>query len=456
MNPSLTAGRAVPLFTALLVSMALAAGPRSALVEATFIEGAEIVNGSSSLGDFPAALREVATRAGGTCVKSEYVVWDSVDQLEDNFKQVLGSLGYSYTLLGHDEEGGHYAFFLLNKGNAALAGIWADAEGTTLLGWCSLKLTSASAPAALTPTAPNKVTAPPTASVPPPRTQAAPAPATPPPTVKPPTPKRGFISGLVLDPQGRPLAGAEISIVGTTFTQGQRTSFTVQTKADGTYSVRVPDGRYHATATIVRELAGVSFRLPLHPESGSLNTEVDSSEGGNLNFRWRLTGKKPGGGNGYSDFYGASVLLSYCGLPASAYCDARYSAITPGAAPEGSTVTLTFTPQGRLIDGTPGKPVVYSFKVAPLSPPGGYPYTNPNGGGRTTLGLGWPYHSQDFNDLPLGIYTLSATAALPDGRRIPLRLGLEENDVEYTSVPVKFASYDTSGYLKQLRIYLRD
>ena len=100
--------------------------------------------------------------------------------------------------------------------------------------------------------------------------------------------------------------------------------------------------------------------------------------------------------------------------------------------------------------------MVYSFKVAPLSPPGGYPYTNPNGGGRTTLGQGWPYHSQDFNDLPLGVYTLSATAALPDGRQIPLRLGLEENDVEYTSVPVKFASYDTSGYLKQLRIYLRD
>lgn len=90
MNPSRSARRAVPLLTALLVSVALAAGPRSALVDATFIEGAEIVNGSSALGDFPAALREVATRAGDTCVKSEYVVWDSVDQLEDNFKQVLG------------------------------------------------------------------------------------------------------------------------------------------------------------------------------------------------------------------------------------------------------------------------------------------------------------------------------------------------------------------------------
>lgn len=442
-----------------LLSVALAAGPRSSLVDATFIDGAQIVSGAPELAEFAGALRTVATDAGGSCVKSEYVVWDSVAGLEGSFRQVLNSLGYAYRELSvSDDQDGRFVSFRLTKGSAALAGIWADSDGTTLLGWCTLKLTTAAPavrpPAALTPAAPTPRT--PAAPTPAPATRTTPAPAAPAPTVKPPAPKRGYVTGLVLDTQGRPLAGAEVFIVGTTFTQGQRTSFTAVTKADGTYSLRVPDGRYHASASVKRALGGATFTLPLHPESGSLNTEVDSSEGGNLNFRWRLSGSKPGGGSDWDDTYGASIDFSYCGLPAKAYCDERYSAAVPGAAPEGSVVTLTFTPQGKLIDGTAGKPVVYTFRAAPLAPPGGYPYTDPNGGGRTTLGAGWAYHGQNFNDIPLGIYTLTAVATTPDGRKVPLKLGLEANNVEAGSVTLKWSSYDVSGALKQLRVYVRD
>ncbi|WP_221089304.1 carboxypeptidase-like regulatory domain-containing protein [Deinococcus aquaedulcis] len=443
------------LLTASL-STALAAGPRSALVDATFIDGAQMVNGAPELAEFAGALRTVATKAGGSCVKSEYVVWDSVDGLEASFRQVLGSLGYSWTELGASNDDGRFVSFKATKGAAALAGIWADSEGTTLLGWCSLKLTAAAKPpAALTPAAPAAPAPRPATPAPAPAATRTPAPAAPAPTVKPPAPKKGYVTGLVLDTQGRPLAGAEVYIVGTTFNQGQRTSFTAVTKGDGTYAIRVPDGRYHASATVKRDLAGTTFVLPLHPESGTLNTEIDSSEGGNLNFRWRLAGAKPGGGKDWDDFYGASLDFSYCGLPAKAYCDDRYAAVVPGA-PEGSTVTLTFTPQGKLIDGSAGKPVVMTFKTAPLAPPGGYPYTDPNGGGRTTLGQGWPYHSFDFNDIPLGVYTLTAVATTPDGRKLPLKLGLEPNNVEANSVTLKWSSYDVSGALKQFKVYVRD
>ncbi|WP_199188395.1 carboxypeptidase-like regulatory domain-containing protein [Deinococcus arcticus] len=447
--------RLTALLSLALCSAALAAGPRSALVDATFIDGAQLVNGAPELADFAGALRTVATKAGGSCVKSEYVVWDSVAGLEGSFRQVLGSLGYSWTELGASNDDGRFVSFKATKGGAALAGIWADSEGTTLLGWCSLKLAAAARPpAALTPAAPAAPA--PRPATPAPAATRTPAPAAPAPMVKPPAPKKGYVTGLVLDTQGRPLAGAEVFIVGTTFNQGQRTSFTAVTQANGTYSLRVPDGRYSARASVKRNLGGATFVLPLHPESGSLNTEVDSSEGGNLNFRWRLSGAKPGGGRDWDDFYGASLDFSYCGLPAKAYCDERYSAGVPTAAPEGSTVTLTFTPQGQLIDGTAGKPVVMTFKVAPLAPPGGYPYTDPNGGGRTTLGQGWPYHSFDFNDLPLGVYTLTAVATTPDGRRVPLKLGLEPGNVEASSVTLKWSSYDVSGALKQVKVYVRD
>lgn len=443
------------ILTALLSGVALAAGPKSALVDAAFIDGAQIVNGSPELTEFTGALRTVAAKAGGSCTKSEFVVWDSVAGLEGSFRQVLGNLGYAYSELSASDDEGRFVAFKLTKGASALSGIWADSDGTTLLGWCTLKLTAAQA--ALTPTTPARPapTAParPVTPAAPTRT---PAPAVPAATAKPPAPKRGFVTGLVLDTRGRPLAGAEVYIVGTTFTQGQRTSFTAVTGKDGTYAIRVPDGRYHASASVKRTLGGVPFTLPLHPASGSLNTEVDSSEGGNLNFRWQLTGSKPGGGKDWDDFYGASVDLSYCGLPAKAYCDARYADVLRTAAPGGSTVTLTFTPQGNLIDGTAGRPVVITFRAAPLSGPGGYPYTDPNGGGRTILGQSWAYQSEDINDLPLGVYTLSAVATTPDGRRVPLKLGLNGSDVEHASVTLRWTSYDVSAALKQLRIYVRD
>ncbi|WP_295813746.1 carboxypeptidase-like regulatory domain-containing protein [uncultured Deinococcus sp.] len=450
--------------TALLTSAALAAGPKSTLVEATFIDGAQVLTGSTDLKDFAGSVATVARAAGGTCAKSEYVAWESVAGLEGSFKSVLAQLGYTYTLLNKSTDGGYAAAFKLTKGQAVLSGVWAEGEGTTVLGWCAVKVApaAAKAPAALTPSTSAKAPAALTPSAPA-RPAPAPAPATPvartaapAPTVRAPAARRGYVSGVALDTQGRPLPGAEVYLWGTTFAQGQRTDFRVQTKADGTYSIRVPDGRYRASAKVTRTLAGATFELPLHPASGSDSTEVDSSEGGTLNFRWRLSGSKPSGGKDWDDAYGASVNLSYCGLPASAYCDAKYAALAPGAAPAGSVVTLTFTPQGKLIDGTQGQAVTKTFNAAPLSPPGGYPYSNPDGGGRTVLGQGWPYQSQDFNDLPLGVYTLTATALTPDGRRVPLKLGLEQNDVDHGSVTLKWSAYDVTRGLKQLRVYVRD
>ena len=97
-----------------------------------------------------------------------------------------------------------------------------------------------------------------------------------------------------------------------------------------------------------------------------------------------------------------------------------------------------------------------TFKAAPLAPPGGYPYTDPNGGGRTVLGKDWQYHGQNFNDIPLGVYTLTAVATTPDGRQLPLTLGLEPNNVEASSVKLTWSSYDVSGGLKQFKVYVRD
>ncbi len=448
---------------------ALAAGPASSLVPATFNEGAVIVTDRAAVAELASALRDAASAAGSSCTRSEYVVWPEPDEgLEDTFNGGVQSLGYRYQLLDRsDEPDGRASIFSLTGAKDALAGIWVEAGGNAVLAWCTLKPVAAAAPAkpaapALKPTAPG-------ASAPKPAPAPAPAPAKPaaPATsAKPPTTKPGYVSGLVLDTQGRPLAGARVFLNGTTFTQGQKTSFETETKADGTYSLRVPDGRYQARASYTTTFEGQTFSFFMDPASGNPSTSVDSSEGGNLNFRWKLSGLRAGSGAGanrYDDFYGSGVEFSYCGLPAKAYCAEKYGAVTPGAAPGGSTITATFTPQGKLVDGSVGKPVVFTFKAAPLAPPGGYPYTEPNGGGRTTLGQGWEYHGVNFNDLPLGRYTLSVTATLPDGSKKPLRLGLAADDVEHDSVTVRWVPWDdfnpasySGGGIKQMKVFVRD
>lgn len=287
-------------------------------------------------------------------------------------------------------------------------------------------------------------------------------------------PRPGYVTGTVFDTQGRPLAGAGVQIYGTTFEQGQRTSFETVTGPDGTYAIRVPDGRYRASAWVDVTYQGAFFSRHLHPLSGNANSEVDSSAGGNHDFQWRLTGLTAGTippGTSPTDFYGASIDFSYCGLPANPYCSAEYDGFPTGPiAPGGSTLRVTLTPIAPLIDGTQGRVLTYEFVVAPQDPE--YPYGTvmpplpdyPNGGGgRTVLGRDWPYHSTDLNDIPLGIYAMTAVATLPDGTSVPLLLGLDPADVTHDSVEVRFEPWEgfharsySGGGLEQLDVYVRD
>lgn len=306
---------------------------------------------------------------------------------------------------------------------------------------------------------------------------AAPAPAPTPSPVQPVAriqPRPGYITGTVFDTQGRPLPGAGVLITGTTFEQGQRTSFEATTDENGTYAVRVPDGRYEAKAWTDVTFNGAFFSRLLHPLSGTPSTQVDSTVGGNLDFQWRLTGltaysTPPGSSD--TDFYGASIDLSYCGLPANAYCSADYNSFpTTPIAPEGSTVRLTLTPTGPLIDGTQGQVLTFDIPVGPQLPD--YPYgTAANrlpdypdgGGGRTVLGTIWQYHSKEFNDIPLGTYSLTATAVLPNGSTQAMKLGLDYNDVNHASLPITFSPWEDyharsyiGGGITQLTVHIRD
>lgn len=283
-------------------------------------------------------------------------------------------------------------------------------------------------------------------------------------------PRAGHVTGTVFDTLGRPLAGAGVLITGTTYVQGQRTSFDTVTGADGTYAVRVPDGRYGARAWVDVQFNGVTYSRILHPLSGNANSQIDSEVGGTLDFQWLLSGLSAPPGNVASNYYGATIDLTYCGLPADAYCASEYAAFPDRPVPGGSTVRVTLTPVGPLIDGTEGEELNFQFTARDQDPD--YPYGGaPNapagfeegGAGRLTLGSDWEYHSTYLYDIPLGIYDVSAIAILPDGSFQPFRLGLDADDVEHASVRVTFSSWDgfsgraySGGGLHEVEVHIRD
>ncbi|MPY65971.1 hypothetical protein F8S09_04570 [Deinococcus sp. SDU3-2] len=130
------------LFFMLLASSAHAqSGPNSSLVSAQFTPDAVIVTDRTAVNEFAGALREAAALAGGTCQKSEYVVWpESRDNLAEQFQDGLGALGYTLTLLDEtdDKDGYVAAFRLAGTGKTPLAGLWADDGDGVVLGWCTL------------------------------------------------------------------------------------------------------------------------------------------------------------------------------------------------------------------------------------------------------------------------------------------------------------------------------
>ena len=133
------------MFRPLLLTLVLSAlsgpalaGPPSSLVNASFIDGAEIVTNTPALAQFAASLRQVAANVNGQCKQSEYVVWPSRDGLETQFRQGLESLNYRFGVLTTDNENGYVMAFQAKGAQTTLVGLWVDVDGTTVLGWCSL------------------------------------------------------------------------------------------------------------------------------------------------------------------------------------------------------------------------------------------------------------------------------------------------------------------------------
>jgi hypothetical protein len=210
----------------------------------------------------------------------------------------------------------------------------------------------------------------------------------------------GVVKGVVIDTQGRPLAGARIAACSTVYAYSciDRTS-----GSDGTYSMSLtPLDSWDATASITTTYNARTYCLDLHP---NISDHFSSDAGALRNFDWRLTGLVPG----------RETLTSY----ASSYYGA---ALSVGSGDLNSSLDLqlvqvTFVPQGPLVDGSAGAT---------------FSKSNAN------------WHELGIGGIPLGRYAVSATYAPPGMASSALVVGTAYGAAYSASLVIDFDP-DPSG-----------
>jgi hypothetical protein len=199
---------------------------------------------------------------------------------------------------------------------------------------------------------------------------------------KPKAEETGFIKGVVTDTQGRPMAGAEITIDNTLF---YNSNLITTTDSKGEYKVKLSGSfTWKGYGQIQKSYNEKIYTLDLHPQ----NPEGFTSEGGVRNFQWQLKGKRPGSES--TGYYGGTITFD--NFPGVYEVDRK-------------AIEFTLTPVGPLIDGSAGQ----TLKIK---------------------------SSDGFNlyDVPIGRYTLSASF---NGSALKLRRW-NTTDAFVTSLQVDF------------------
>jgi hypothetical protein len=170
-----------------------------------------------------------------------------------------------------------------------------------------------------------------------------------------PAAKPGYLTGRAVNSAGQPLAGVRIRVVGTTDT-GIRSALDTRTKADGTYSLRLPAGQFSLrSANWDVKHAGRPYSLPLYLE-GENNDDFDSTEGSVAKLTLRMSGKTSArkADDDEMAYFGGTLEVEYVTSDGG----------TVIGYPTGVQLNVDLTPQGPLFDGTAAQPRHYVRDVA--------------------------------------------------------------------------------------------
>lgn len=216
------------------------------------------------------------------------------------------------------------------------------------------------------------------------------------------TKKAGKIRGYVKDTKGNFLRGAAIGLGSIRIGSSRMVTQTV-TDSNGYYELDLPlnSNKFQYAAYAVDYGAGKAA-MALHPIDGSI-TDNPPGEGGVENFVLLPYGIADRAMLAENSTYGAS----FYGGSISLFIDVGYVGanddINKGRFYPGSTVEITLTPNGNLIDGSPSKTFVIRKKIEENT--------------RNTLFI---------NNVPVGKYKLSIKT---NGKSVEMKQRLPENSV---------------------------
>lgn len=216
-----------------------------------------------------------------------------------------------------------------------------------------------------------------------------------------PDPGPGRAAGFVRTGEGEPLAGVEVRIEGVNMEGGRISAYPV-TDAQGRYLTRVPDGLVRVNAYLTRDYNGQRYFIRLAPDQGSFDQEFDTSLAGVVrNFSLRFDGLRPGGDpNEPSAYFGGYGTIEI-GQPS---CCVEQHVVEPG-----SGVRIELTPDGPLLDGSPGSTLVLGCDSCVPEPLSYAPQ--------------WNLEVMEFREVPAGRYRARAWLIAPDGSARAARIG---------------------------------
>lgn len=163
--------------------------------------------------------------------------------------------------------------------------------------------------------------------------------------------REGYLTGVATKASGEPLGGVGIRVFGTT-DAGQRSSLNVRTKADGTFSLRLPPGQFSVReANWATNYNGRAYSLPLYLE-GEDNEDFDSTEGAAVRLVLKMAGKVAATKSDTDEraWFGGTVELEFINSDGT----------SADSLPENAVLKIELTPTGTLMDGSAARALSYT------------------------------------------------------------------------------------------------
>ncbi|HUU22158.1 MAG TPA: carboxypeptidase-like regulatory domain-containing protein, partial [Phycisphaerae bacterium] len=249
-----------------------------------------------------------------------------------------------------------------------------------------------------------------------------------------PRPERrpGYILGTITDARGKPIKAKDVKLsaaAGGTTMAGRTAGYNLAVAEDGTFCQQVPDGVYNVTARVKVKFNGVTVYYDAHPVDGVAVVSLSSAPGIIREFRWRLTGLRPGyEGTDGREYYGAFLRL------AEPKVDTGFPGHVLGKKYPGGTVELVLTPRGPLVDGSPGRVYRCPCKAE---------------------GINWySIPPIEYRNIAQGSYTATATITDARGGKGRLKLSTDWQGKFAESLEVNFPVLDE--HFRPIEIYLID